>query len=84
MVEDPFKKIYEKTPSTKPLNSELKKKMVGVNTSICRGAEPGYRTLEVRVGKDDTKPKASKLSGGSLRVIGGPKQRYKKIRGLKN
>ena len=54
--------------------------MFDVDTSICRGAEQGYRTLEVRVGKDDTKPKASKLSGGSLRVIGGPKQRWKKTR----
>ena len=52
--------------------------MFDVDTSICR--EQGYRTLEVRVGKDDTKPKASKLSGGSLRVIGGPKQRWEKTR----
>ena len=62
------------------MSSKLEKKMFGVDKSICRGAEPGYRTLEVRVGKDDTKPKASKLSGGSLRVIGGPKQRWKKTR----
>ena len=60
------------------MNSELEKKMFDVDTSICR--EQGYRTLEVRVGKDDTKPKASKLSGGSLRVIGGPKQRWEKTR----
>ena len=65
------------------MSSKLEKKMFGVDKSICRGAEPGYRTLEVRVGKDDTKPKASKLSGGSLRVIGGPKQRWKR-RELKN
>ena len=45
--------------------------------SWCR-ADHGYRRLEVEDGKNDAKPKAPKLSGGSLRVIGGPKQRWEK------
>ena len=39
----------------------------------CR-SEEGYRRLEVDSG--NAKPKAAKLSGGSLRVMGGPKQRF--------
>ena len=54
--------------------------MFDIDTSTCRGPEQGYRRLEVADGKDDVKPKASKLSGGSLRVMGGPKQRWEMTR----
>lgn len=50
---------------------ELKDKLT------CR-ADEGYRRLEVEIRKDDAKPKAPKLSGGSLRVMGGAKQRWGK------
>ena len=52
---------------------ELKDKLT------CR-ADEGYRRLEVEVRKDDAKPKAPKLSGGSLRVMGGAKQRWEKTK----
>ena len=47
--------------------------------NLCR-ADQGYRRLEVEGGKEEAKPKVPKLSGGSLRVMGGPKQRWEKSR----
>ena len=56
---------------------ELKDKLT------CR-ADEGYRRLEVESRKDDAKPKAPKLSGGSLRVMGGGEAKVGKRQRLKD